>query len=195
MRRSTNSSALYIHIIKKKEKKRQDKPVPVSQTFLSDTILLVHLDSEALGRCSGVGASHSPEFGLTLGPPVLDLDVPSRGTLGSDDGADLLVPARHVLFSRSGDAGAGGVEARGVLGGDAGNVEVVVRSFGARALRDSEVRDVPGQRLTGTALGQSLEGSCQSERGEEGEREELHVVWFFCCVLYEYVNIIYSEEI
>ena len=151
---------------KKKKKKK----------VLSHAILLVDLDCEALGRRSDVGISDSPEFGLILGPPVLDLDIPQLGTVRSDDGADMLVLARGVLVSPAGGAGAGGVKARGVLGGDARDVEVVLGGCRALAAGDSKVRDIPGQRWAGTALGESLEGSRQSERGEKGEREELHIV-------------------
>ena len=138
--------------------------------------MLVNLDCEAPGRRSDVGISDSPEFGLILGPPVLDLDIPLLGTVRSDDGADMLVLARGVLVSPAGGAGAGGVKARGVLGGDARDVEVVLGGCRALAAGDSKVRDIPGQRWAGTALGESLEGSRQSERGEKGEREELHLV-------------------
>lgn len=142
---------------------------------LSNTILLVRIDREVLGRRRGVGLSNSPELALALGPPVLHLDVPLR-VLGSDNRADLRVVAGLVgVLARS--AGAGGVKARGVLGANAGDVEgVLVRGAG-----DVEVADLPGQGWAGTALGESLEGSREGEGREEGEREELHGGRVYIC--------------
>lgn len=99
---------------------------------------------------------------------MLHLHVVLRG-LGRDNGADWRVGARLVGLL-AGGAGAGGVEARGVLGGNANDMEVVV----VGGAGDIEVGDVPGQSWARTALGESLEGSREGERGQEGKREKLH---------------------
>lgn len=106
---------------------------------------------------------------------MLDLDVPTRRRLGRvNNGRDLLVATGLVVLLARG-AGAGGVEAGGVGGALAGDVEVV--GAVARGAAGVEVGDVPGQGWAGLALGEGFEGAGQGDGGEEGGGEdggELH---------------------
>lgn len=134
---------------------------------------------KALRRSSSIGTPNSPELRLALDPSVLDLDVPARRLGRVNNGRDLLVAAGLVVLLACG-AGAGGVEARGVGGALAGNVEVVGAVAGSAV--GVEVGDVPGQGWAGLALGEGFKGAGQGDGGEEGGGEEggeLHCGWLY----------------
>lgn len=106
---------------------------------------------------------------------MLDLDVPVRSWLRADNRANVLVLTGLVVLLARG-AGAGGVEAGGVRGGYAEDVEAV-GAAAALGGGDGEVGGVPGQGRVGLALGEGAMGSSNGEGGEEGDREdggELH---------------------
>lgn len=124
---------------------------------------------EPLRRSSSIRTPNSPELRLALDPSMLDLDVPTRRLGRVNNGRDLLVATGLVVLLARG-AGAGGVEARGVGGALAGDVEVVGAVAGGAV--GVEVGDVPGQGWAGLALGEGFEGAGQGDGGEEGGGEE-----------------------
>lgn len=106
---------------------------------------------------------------------MLDLDVPVRSRLRADNRANVLVLAGLVVLLARG-ASAGGVEAGGVGGGYAEDVEAI-GAAAALGGGNGEVGGVPGQGRVRLALGEGTMGSSNGEGGEQGDREdrgELH---------------------